>query len=234
MSQAQLLTSQINDLRNSVSRAKGRENVIQDYDFSISPTCPPSTAVVVRQGKVWINSAWWFFLGYIVEKPSDTVDFGDHNNIGYYQWPNPPQGPALDLSFENAGHYKAIALMFSATQDGWVFGERVSEDESFYEGNGDWKYYVLGGQQEHATAQGAEAEIDVMLNGGLGDNAGVDPSNDNDSRGIYSWIYFPLWTIIFRNNGTTESPNAILPIDLLNRGRSYLYRDLRAKNWVLG
>ena len=65
---------------------------------------------------------------------------------------------------------------------------------------------------EVATAAQAEAQIDGWLNG------------------VEQWYYYrlPLSGVVLRNNGYTGVAFAIEPIDMVNRGRSYLYRDARS------
>lgn len=67
---------------------------------------------------------------------------------------------------------------------------------------------------EASTAAAAEAEIDALLNG------------------AEAWYDYrlPLWAVILRNDGHTGIEGAMLPVDKINRGRSYLYRDIRARN----
>ena len=222
-----MTNSRLNQLEQNVSRGRARTNVIQDYNFMVTPTCPPSTSISIRQGSAWINSNYWFFIGYKVQKPADSIDFTSMTNVGYgATWDS--NGPKFNITFANSGHYKAVALCLSYF---WIQQE-ADYDADYWEGD-NWKYNVIGGNTEHATAAGAEAEIDFMLDGGYGyvPNYGA---TDYQCR-PYSWLYFALWGIVFRNNGMTESPGAISPIDVLNRGGSYLYRDLRTnKNWMVG
>lgn len=39
----------------------------------------------------------------------------------------------------------------------------------------------------------------------------------------------PLGVVIIRNNGNTSSSNQFMPIDKVNRGRSYLWRDIKVR-----
>jgi len=70
-----------------------------------------------------------------------------------------------------------------------------------------------GGGIEYATA--AEAEDGIMS------------VCYNDSPWGSS---YPLCGIVLKNDGVTATVNSILPIDAANRGRSYLWRDLRPLN----
>jgi hypothetical protein len=214
-----LLNSQISGrvtkLRKDLDKGKAQEEIIQDYDFMVSPTCPPSTSIYIREGKAWRNAAYWFVIGYRVQKPTVTIDLTTErivdNNAG-------AGGNLIDLNFENPYHYKAFALVYNGD---WIFYEQYGIDHVLDE----CAFYSYGGEAEHATAAEAEAEIDLILNGGA--------VNSDRGEGLYYEDAFPLWSLILRNNGTIGTAGQIMPIDKLNRERSYLYRDLRpGKNWI--
>ena len=43
---------------------------------------------------------------------------------------------------------------------------------------------------------------------------------------------FPLCGVVLRNDGRIGEPNAFMPIDAVNRGRSYYWMDLRPRHYV--
>lgn len=43
---------------------------------------------------------------------------------------------------------------------------------------------------------------------------------------------YPLAIVILRNNGDIAAPNSFLAIDAVNRGRSYLWKDVRPTHWA--
>lgn len=110
----------------------------------------------------------------------------------------------MDLNFTTADYYLGIILCYA----------------------GQWAAYrTLGGAYEEpvfdnvigtevATAVEAEAEIDAYLNG------------------VDQWYYYrvPLWGVVLKNDGVVGVNYSILPIDAVNRGRSYMYRDARARH----
>lgn len=194
------LRNRLRRIDRAVSTQTATDTVIQDYDFRVSPTCPPSTSVVIRQGKAWLDMAWWLPQRYHVQRPETVLDFTSDDIKTY-------DNVALDLSFQNAGYYKAIAVLFSA--DWWL-------DNDY-----DHTFDYACGETEHATAGDAEGEIDAILHGRAVTN--VDYPGD----GLYIQDAFPLWSFILRNNGVVQTPGQILAVDVLNRGRSYMYRDLR-------
>lgn len=72
--------------------------------------------------------------------------------------------------------------------------------------------WLLGNTGEHATAEAAElAMIERERSGG-------------QDYGI------PVVGVIMRNNGNTTAPNQFLPVDPINRGRSYLFYNC-AQGW---
>lgn len=77
-------------------------------------------------------------------------------------------------------------------------------------------YTIVGGASEHLAAASAEQEIDGLLNG----------TDD--------WLVevLPLAAIVLRNNGILGEDGQVLAIDALNRGRGYIYRDIRLRNML--
>jgi hypothetical protein len=109
----------------------------------------------------------------------------------------------MDLNFTNAGYYLPLILCYYWD---WVLNRSLGAAyaEPVFDN-------VIG--NEVATTQEAEAQIDAFLNG------------------YTDWYYYrmPLWAVILQNDGQAGVDYAILPVDAVNRGRSYLYRDARAK-----
>lgn len=113
----------------------------------------------------------------------------------------------LALSFINANWYLPVLLCYFGD---WVAFRTFSDayDSVAFDN-------VVG--TEVATAAEAEQQIDGFLNG------------------VGQWYNYrlPLGGVILKNNGQTEVNYAILPVDLVNRGRSYLYRDARARRGAM-
>lgn len=94
---------------------------------------------------------------------------------------------------------------------GVIFGRAFYGEDNFVIWSGD----------EFATATEAEQDIqDVALLDrpwyGYDDNGGL-----------------PLCGIVLKNNGQVGVDGAVLPIDAVNRGRSYYWRDLRPRHYVV-
>jgi hypothetical protein len=107
----------------------------------------------------------------------------------------------MALSFTNADYYLPILLRYHGD---WVcsnYADPAYSDPVFDNAVG----------TECATAVEAEAQIDLFLNGGTS-------------------LYYtmPLHGVILRNDGRTGIKFAILQVDAMNQGNSYLYRDARA------
>lgn len=113
----------------------------------------------------------------------------------------------LALSFSSAEHYLPIILCYYYY---WIQYRTVGADEP--------PYFDCVVGTEVATSIEAEAQIDAWLNG-------------------YTQWYketLPLWGVVFKNDGVVGIPSSILPIDSVNRGRSYLYRDARMRHNISG
>ncbi|NIV37615.1 MAG: hypothetical protein GWN58_51805 [Anaerolineae bacterium] len=111
----------------------------------------------------------------------------------------------LQLIFSNANWFLPLLLCFYGD---WVAYRSISGyEEPVFD-------CVTGIEVE--TAAEAEAQIDTFLNG------------------YTQWYYYrlPIWGVVLRNDGYTDVPFAIQPIDKVNRGRSYLYRDARSQGGI--
>lgn len=110
----------------------------------------------------------------------------------------------MALNFTNAGYYLGLILCYYGD---WAANQSLGAAyaEPIFDN-------VIG--TEVATAAEAEAEVDAFLNG--------------DTQ----WYNYrvPLWGIVLKNDGVTGVDYSILPVDIVNRGRSYMYRDARARH----
>lgn len=111
----------------------------------------------------------------------------------------------LALNFTNASYYLGFILCYYGD---WVAYRSIAgREEPVFD-------CVVG--TEVATAAGAEAQIDAFLNG------------------YTQWYYYrlPLCGVVLRNDGQVGINYAILPVDAVNRGRSYIYRDARSRGGI--
>jgi len=110
----------------------------------------------------------------------------------------------MALQFSNTSWYLPIILCYYGD---WIASRTlgVAYETPIFDN-------VTGVEVE--TPAEAEAQIDAWMNG------------------YTEWSYyrFPLHGVVLRNDGSINTNYAILPIDLVNRSRSYLYRD--ARTWT--
>jgi len=78
-------------------------------------------------------------------------------------------------------------------------------------------FHAVATGNEFAAAVGAEQDVMGMMDG---------------SVSVYQdWM--PLKAVILKNDGSVGTVGAILPIDGVNRGRSYLWIDLRPRHRLM-
>lgn len=119
-----------------------------------------------------------------------------------------PEMMGLDCNFTNAYYYLGLILCYEA--DWLLFYYHWEPDTKLH-------FEVVGATTEWETSLEAEAEIDALLNGG----------------GAIYQERMPLCTVVLRNNGITGIDGQVMPIDSVNRGRSYIWQDVRPRNKLL-
>jgi len=164
------------------------------YEFTIAPTCPPSTSIVLRGGLIWNTAALWNNWGWYI--PSYVIDLTDTSKARWYN--------RTTYTFTNANWY-ALGLLWPRATVG------LSAKEEWPDIVPDSSIYMIGTigvspyVEEFETAAGAEERL-------------VEYAR---SRGT---AYGPPTTgLIVRNNGNTTGSEQYMPIDPINRGRSYLF-----------
>ena len=191
----------IGDIGRLESQRAAYDLAPEPYQFRIDATCPPTTAVVIRPGNMNRNATYWFWVDYDVQTPMMTIDFANTTDTIAAEEDG---SDLLTCTFTNAHWYIGLVLGFNF--------EYIQERDT----DPDWTPIFLysGGQTEWETALEAEAEIDSMLNG---------------TAQVSQWDRQCMWSFVLRNNGITDVPGQIEPLDPLTRGRSYLYRDARER-----
>jgi hypothetical protein len=109
-------------------------------------------------------------------------------------------------NFANADYYMPLLLRYD---DDYFYALRDGGDTSQPIAN-----YPVSTFTEFATAAEAEAEAEGWFDG---------------THAMYTGR-IPLCVVILKNNGTTGTNGQVLPVDAVNRGRSYFYRDVRPRN----
>lgn len=114
-----------------------------------------------------------------------------------------------DITFTTANYYLAYVLLLRLPETGWEVDPAAS----------DWSFRLVGSGTECATAGAAEDDMEEQA---------LWQQRPWASGGTTKG--YPLCGLILRNDGTVGSGAPILPVDLINRGRSYLWpRDVRPR-----
>lgn len=195
-----LTDRQIRELEKQQKRAASPTQAWDSYEFIVSPTCPPSTSIFFRGGMAWWSSQDTYGRGFYI--PSYEVDLADSTKtsvrVAY---------SGYTTTFTNAYWYVGFAIFLAAAglaaREEWP--ATVPNQSVYLSTDYTFPYY-----REFETA--AEAEEDLM--------------DVNLQRGSDYGI--PAGGVILRNNGVTGKENQYMPIDRVNRGRSYLF--WRARN----
>jgi len=176
------------------------------YAFNLSPTCPPSTSIMFRGGLAWWPAYSLYPGGFFI--PSYEVDLTDPDKTSIRHY------TTVSYSYTFVNPYWYAPCLVVITQSQWpppeVWPTIVPDFMIYLRGKSAAPYF-----DEFETA--AEAEIAVREIVG--------------ERVAYYGIV--AGGLILRNNGNTTNSNQYMPIDVLNRGRSYLFGGKRY-GWELG
>jgi hypothetical protein len=158
------------------------------WNFRAAVSCPPSTIIHVRGGRVWgdPDSNWDGTSWYV---PSASYDISDQDVIGYY------------YTFTGQAYwYKPLTILIRwSGKAGDALPTPLYVDTS----------------AAQPTAELAE------------EAAYPDISTGHFDPDLFDGI--PLAIFILRNNGNTTDRNQFMPIDRVNRGRSYLWRNVKLR-----
>ena len=117
---------------------------------------------------------------------------------------------AAAVSFVTAGYYQFFFLELKLPA--------VVEEPAA----GDWSFYLHGTGDELATAGDAEQWMDSY---------DFQHSSPWDEGAL--GLAYPLCGVVLRSDGRTGVDGAFLPVDVVNRGRSYLWpRDVRPNQYI--
>ena len=184
-----IVSNQIKRLDKEQQRRAGSVQNRDMYEFTISPTCPPSTSIIFRGGLIWRTAAGTNSYGWYI--PSYEVDLTD---------------PYITYSSSvcpNAYWYYAVNIVPNT-----YYLPGLTAKEEWPETAPERSIYFREVSEWVETA--ATAENNVLRN--------------ERSSGQF---YGPCTTsVILRNNGNTVDINQYMPIDPVNRGRSYLFMNI--------
>jgi len=195
------LQQRVNSLQTQANRYGG---FVQDeswYQFRVSPTCPPSKELHMQGGRMYAtynptgaDLDDYEYRAWTV--PSLTADLADVNSV------------TVDVTFEHAGYYQFFILELRIP----LVVEQPSAS--------DWWFYLHTIYNEFATAGEAEAwsQSEAFQYDPDEDCAWKHPPYPNTA-----FVAYPLCGLVLKNDGNPGGGCPILPVDLVNRGRSYMW-----------
>lgn len=203
MSIANALDGQLRITQNRQRRAAAFAPPSYESTLRVIPTCPPGQSVRVFGGRIYAGYNW------------GAAAFDDYEQRAYTV-PDlmadlaDPDSVTVEVSFSIANRYQFFLLELKLP----AIVEEPAES--------DWSFYLHGTGDELATAGEAEQWLNSY------DFQHSSPWDE----GAYG-LCFPLCGIVLRNDGRTGLAGAFLPIDMINRGRSYLWpRDMRPRWYI--
>lgn len=196
------IVNKLNMLERQQRRESGFVEGADYYWLRVAPSCPPDKQLHVRGGRT-----------YLSYNPQFPATFDDYEERAYTVPDltadlSDSDSVTIDITFTTANYYQffLLELKLPATVDG--------PTES------DWSFYLHGTGDEFATAGEAEAWLHST------DFQQSSPWDEDTSIGCA----YPLCGVVLRNDGQTGVAGAFLPIDVVNRGRSYTWpRDMRPR-----
>jgi hypothetical protein len=192
----QYMQREVGKLERERRQRAGNTRNWESYQFAAFPTCPPSTSITFRGGLTWWGAR--DFEGYGFYMPGYVVDLSDSDIVSVR-----PNRSRYTTNYTIP--YGYVSYIICANHYGMDAKEEWPEtvpSHSFrlISSTSVSPYYV-----EVETAAEAEASLLEI----------------NLQRVTYYGI--SLGGVILRNNGDTSNPNQYMPIDRVNRGRSYLW-----------
>lgn len=173
-------------LEKDAERMAAYEEPNYQWDFRLAASCPPSTTVHMRGGRVWADpDGAWGASWYIDSASYDLADFDD---TGY------------NYIFNNPYYYKPFGVLL------WYSGSPFASIP--------YPIRIMTSAEQATAALAEEAAYPAWPGGRF------DPD---------AYYGTPLAIVIMRNNGNITTPNQYMPIDAVNRGRSYIWRNLKVR-----
>jgi len=199
---------QIRRLEQVQQQQAGTVQNADNYQFTVHPTCPPSTSIVFRGGLCWYPPAFapahgWFVNSYAADL-ADTDIVTTNTSFIYYSY-----------TFTNAYWYAGCVLVLTYGLNPDTFGLKPATLPDLSITLAGTNSGLADGFEEYATAAEAEDALAAMS---------VERANS---------VGLPMTALVLRNNGNTTDANQWMSIDRVNRGRSYLLWDYR-QAWEIG
>lgn len=194
------LNTRVGKLRRDQQRQAGYVRNPEWYELRVAPTCPPSKQIQMRGGRTFLSAN----TGWVIW---DDYEYRAYTVPDLTADLSDVDSVFASVSFSTANYFRFFILELRMPA--------VLEEPAV----GDWSFYLHGIDAEYATAGDAEQSIN---------------SNAFQTSGIWEHgadgSAYPLCGVVLKNDGNTGVAGAFLPIDVINRGRSYIWpRDLRAR-----
>jgi len=187
-------------LKRDIERASGYVRNSEWYELRVSPTCPPSKQVNMHGGRTFLSYNW-------ADAAYDDFEYRAYTVPDLTADLSDPDSVFTAVTFTTAHYYQFFVLELRTPS--------VVEEPT----KNDWSFYLHGTGDEFEMAGEAEQSInaEVFRQSGVWDH-GVDG------------CAYPLCGVVLRNDGYVGATGAFLPIDVINRGGSYIWpRDLRPR-----
>lgn len=228
------IRSQIARLQREATKQQNRQIDVNWYSFRVAPTCPPSTSLICNGGTC-IESASYNDLGIIGRTPglawtvpTITRDLTQEDEC------------LFDVGLVKSGMTVTYTEKTWATANAYCGGILLLAMPDTEENPpvSEWKFRLHCYTEEYTTSNEAEARLiewlaDTTAHPGAYYSGNYWPVAILINGGfIYQITGMPLCGVIARNNGTLGQGRFFMPVDAVNRGRSYLWpTDLRPV-WV--
>jgi len=205
--QYRVLDRQVRDLEKQQQRTAGSAQNWDDMQFTVTPTCPPSTSIAFRGGWCWVPSSGLNAFGWYI--PGYTVDLTDPDKV------------SVRINYNNVT-YTAIHPYWYIPAYIILSGYGLPARESWPAEVPDYAVYLPGmtAAEPYMVEYETAAEAEQIL-------FGRSRYQAVEAVGIIASA------VILRNNGDTSRENQWMAIDKVNRGRSYLFWTCRP-SWEMG
>ena len=175
------------------------------YQFRVSPTCPPSQRVYVRGGLLWNPYPGDYYAYQVPDATCDLCD-AEQTFANYYTQDNWDYTNTPYFVWTNAYYYKVFALLLR-----------------LHDFDPDNLTFILCELEDWTAEYATAAEAEAAWSGTL-----------TDWQEAWYTDAHPLCGLILRNDGRTGTGCYFQPVDVVNRGGSYIWpRDIRPLDYTV-
>jgi len=199
------LDRQVRTLERQQQQRAGTAQNWDAYQFTVSPTCPPSTSVFFRGGRYSFTA---HSTGYLRNIHNSTFDFVEDTDDVYRYWP---------YTCVNTDWYVPVYMGLCWYGDYDRYTDGYTDNPQFALFGADYRSWTGGGFVEYETTGEAEEAIN-----------GVNPSFYQDH---IREATIPLCRLVLRISA--PGSNQFMSIDAVNRGQGYLWGQFRDGRYSL-